>query len=401
MTAPDILSPEFARDPYPLYRVMRDDHPLFFHEPTKSYVLSRYEDVERAFKDPAFSSKNYEWQLEPVHGRTILQMEGREHATHRNLLTPAFRGRDLQERFVPVIERNARELIDAFRARGEVDLVEAFATRFPINVIVEMLGLPREDHARFHAWYTSIMAFLSNLTGDPAVVERGLATREALASYMLPIIAERRRSPGADLLSTLCSAEIDGVRMTDDEIRAFVSLLLTAGGETTDKAVASLFKNLVENPDQLEAVRRDRSLIDAAFAETLRYSPPVHMIMRTPLQDVTMTGGVIPANSTVTCLIGAANRDERRFASPDRFDIFRKDLDTERAFSGGANHAAFALGRHFCVGAILAKTELQIATGLLLDAMPDVRLDGGSPPEFGIFTRAPKSLKLRFTPAAS
>jgi pulcherriminic acid synthase len=401
MTAPDILSPEFARDPYPLYRVMRDDFPLFFHEATKSYVLSRYEDVERAFKDAAFSSKNYEWQLEPVHGRTILQMEGREHATHRNLLTPAFRGRDLQERFVPVIEKNARVLIEAFRARGEVDLVAEFATRFPINVIVEMLGLPMSDHHRFHAWYTSIMAFLSNLTGDPGVVEEGLKTRRELAEYMLPIIAERRRSPGGDLLSTLCSAEIDGVRMTDDEIRGFVSLLLTAGGETTDKAVASLFKNLVEHPEQLEAVRRDRALVDAAFAETLRYSPPVHMIMRTPLEDVTMSGGVIPAGSTVTCLIGAANRDERRYQDPDRFDVFRRDLDVERAFTGAANHTAFALGRHFCVGAILAKTEIQIATGLLLDAMTDIRFADGSPAEAGIFTRAPKSLGLRFSPAAS
>ena len=399
MTAPDILSPEFATDPYPFYKTMRDDFPLFHHAATQSWVLSRCEDVERAFKDPAFSSKNYDWQLEPVHGRTILQMEGKEHATHRNLLTPAFRGRELQERFVPVIERNARELIDAFRAGGEVDLVAAFSTRFPINVIVEMLGLPRSDHHRFHAWYTSIMAFLSNLSGDAKVVEEGLRTRAELAAYMLPIIAERRKSPGKDLLSTLCSAEIDGARMSDDEIRGFVSLLLTAGGETTDKAVTSLIKNLVEHPDQLEAVRRDRSLIDAAFAETLRYSPPVHMIMRTPTEDVKMTGGTIPANNTVTCLIGSANRDERRFAEPDRFDLFRKDLDVERAYTGGANHAAFALGRHFCVGAILAKTELQIATNLLLDAMPDLRLADGSPPEVGIFTRAPKSLKLRFSPA--
>lgn len=398
--APDLLSPEFASDPYRFYKIMRDDFPLFFHDATKSWVVSRYEDVERAFKDPVFSSKNYEWQLEPVHGRTILQMEGKEHATHRSLLTPAFRGRDLQERFVPVIERNARDLIDAFRARGEVDLVAAFATRFPINVIVEMLGLPRSDHHRFHAWYTSIMAFLSNLTGDPAVVERGLETRRELAEYMLPIIAERRRSPGSDLLSTLCTAEIDGVRMSDDEIRGFVSLLLTAGGETTDKAVASLMKNLVEHPDQLAAVRRDRSLIEAAFAETLRYSPPVHMIMRTPTEDVQMTGGTIPANATVTCLIGAANRDERRYAEPERFDLHRKDLDVERAFTGGANHTAFALGRHFCVGAILAKMELQIATNLLLDAMDDIRLAEGSPREVGIFTRAPNSLKLRFSPAA-
>ena len=116
---PDILSAEFAADPYPAYRAMRDEHPLVWHEAMRSYVISRYDDVERAFKDPVFTSRNYDWQLEPVHGRTILQMDGREHSTHRNLVAPAFRGRELAEKFVPVIERNSRELIDAFRGRRE------------------------------------------------------------------------------------------------------------------------------------------------------------------------------------------------------------------------------------------------------------------------------------------
>ncbi len=189
--------------------------------------------------------------------------------------------------------------------------------------------------------------------------------------------------------------------MSDDEIRGFVSLLLAAGGETTDKAVSSVFKNLMDHPDQLEAVRKDRRLVDSAFAETLRYSPPVHIIMRTALADVQMSGGVLPADAPVMCFIGAANRDERRFANPDRFDIFRKDLDLERAFSGGANHFAFALGRHFCVGSILAKTEVQVATNLLLDAMTNLRLLEGSPPEIGSFVRAPRTLKLGFAPAAA
>ncbi|MFF5264302.1 cytochrome P450 [Actinomadura viridis] len=396
---PDILSPEFATDPYSAYRIMREHAPLFWHEPMQSYVISRYEDVSRAFRDPAFTTANYDWQLEPVHGRTILQLSGREHAVRRGLVAPAFRGDELQGRFLPVIERNARRLIGRFRATGRVELVGEFSTHFPINVIVDMLGLDQADHARFQRWYTSIIAFLGNLAQDPEVAAAGERTRVELAAYMLPIIAERRANPGDDLLSRLCLAEIDGTRMSDEDIKAFVSLLLAAGGETTDKAISAIMANLLVHPEQLAAVRADRSLIARAFAETLRFSPPVHMIMRQPDRDVTLSCGTIPAGSTVTCLIGAANRDAERYRDPERFDIFRDDLDTTTAFSAAANHLAFALGRHFCVGALLAKTEVEVAMNMLLDAMPDVRVaDGFVPVEQGGFTRGPERLPLEFTP---
>ena len=397
--APDILSPEFAADPYASYRTMREDFPLIWHEGMQSYIVSRYQDVERAFKDPVFTSDNYDWQIEPVHGRTILQMGGREHSVRRALVAPAFRGKELQEKFLPIIERNAAELIDAFRKDGSADLVAQFATWFPINVIVDMLGLPREDHQRFHGWYTSIIDFLGNLTQDPGVNERGLRTREELAAYMIPVIQERRANPGDDLLSTLCTAEIDGESMSDEDIKSFVSLLLAAGGETTDKAIAGVFRNLLGNPEQLAAVREDRSLISAAFAETLRFTPPVHMIMRQPSADVTVSGGTIEAGKTVTCLIAAANRDGDRYDEPDRFNLLREDLTTSNAFSAAADHLAFALGRHFCVGALLAKAEIEVGVNQLLDALPDLALAGDVvPDEQGVFTRGPGSLHVIFTP---
>ncbi|MFF0744599.1 cytochrome P450 [Streptomyces sp. NPDC004111] len=398
---PDILSPEFAADPYTAYRLMRAHAPLVHHEPTRSWIVSRYEDVERVFKDKAseFTTENYDWQIEPVHGRTILQLGGREHAVRRALVAPAFRGRELEETFVPVIERNARELIDAFRDKGEADLVDAFATRFPVNVIADMLGLDKADHARFHGWYTSVIAFLGNLAGDPDVAAAGERTRTEFAEYMIPVIRERRNAPGDDLLSTLCAAEVDGVRMSDEDIKAFCSLLLAAGGETTDKAVAALFANLLAHPEQLAAVREDRTLIDRAFAETLRLTPPVHMIMRQAAVDVTVSGGTIPAGATVTCLIGSANRDGARYADPDTFNLFRDDLATTHAFSAAADHLAFALGRHFCVGALLARAEVRIGVNQLLDAMPDVRLaEGATVTEHGVFTRGPRSLPVVFTP---
>ncbi|GGR98182.1 cytochrome P450 [Streptomyces aureoverticillatus] len=398
---PDILSPEFAADPYPVYRAMREHTPLLWHEPTKSYIVSRYEDVARVFKDKEsqFTTENYDWQVEPVHGRTILQLSGREHAVRRALVAPAFRGAELQNTFMPVIRRNSEELIDAFRDRGAADLVTDYATRFPVNVIADMLGLDKADHDRFHGWYTTVIAFLGNLTGDPEVAAAGERTRVEFAEYMFPVIARRRENPGDDLLSTLCAAEVDGVRMSDEDIKAFCSLLLAAGGETTDKAIAGIFANLLTHPEQLASVRADRSLIDRAFAETLRYTPPVHMIMRQTAAEVELAGGTLPAGATVTCLIGSANRDGERYADPDRFDIFRDDLTTTTAFSAAADHLAFALGRHFCVGALLARAEVETGVNQLLDAMPDLRLaDGFVPSEQGVFTRGPSALPVVFTP---
>ncbi|MFH9616214.1 cytochrome P450 [Streptomyces pratensis] len=403
-SVPDILSPEFAADPYAAYRAMRETAPLFWHEATQSYVVSRYEDVERVFKDKSgeFTTDNYDWQIEPVHGKTILQLSGRDHAVRRALVAPAFRGSDLREKFLPVIERNSRELVDTFRHTGSADLVTDYATRFPVNVIADMLGLDKADHTRFHRWYTAVIAFLGNLSGDPAVASAGERTRVEFAEYMLPIIRARRQNPGDDLLSTLCAAEVDGVRMSDEDIKAFCSLLLAAGGETTDKAIAGIFTNLLLHPDQLAAVRADRGLIPQAFAETLRYTPPVHMIMRQSATEVSLSSGTVPPGATVTCLIGAANRDENRYRDPDRFDIFRDDLTATTAFSAAADHLAFALGRHFCVGALLAKSEVETGVNHLLDAMPDMRLaDGFDPVEEGVFTRGPQSVPVRFTPVTA
>jgi cytochrome P450 len=393
----DILSPEFAQDPYSIYRTMREEAPLVWHEAMQSYIISRYVDVERAFKERVFSTDNYAWQIEPVHGRTILQMSGREHSVRRALVAPAFRGKELQGKFLPVIEENSRRLIADFRADGAADLVSQYATRFPVNVICDMLGLDKADHDRFHGWYTTVIAFLGNLSQDPEVAAAGRRTRAEFAEYMLPVIQDRRARPGDDLLSVLCSAEVEGTAMNDEDIKAFCSLLLAAGGETTDKAIASVFANLLQHPDQLAAVQDDRTLIAQAFAETLRYTPPVHMIMRQATEDVEVSGGVISKGATVTCLIGAANRDEQRFANPDDFDIFRQDLNTTNAFSAAADHLAFAVGRHFCVGALLAKAEVEVGVNQLLDALPGIRLAAGTTPvERGVFTRGPESVRVEF-----
>ncbi len=408
--APDILSAEHAADPYETYRVLLEHYPVLYHEATNSWLVSRHADLVKLFRDKSVTSENYAWQLEPVHGKTILQMEGREHTIHRRLLNPFFHGNGL-ENFKPTIEKVVSDLTDPFLAResgaiadgrqerGEVEIVGEFTAHFPINVIVEMLDLPREDHPKFERWYNAIMAFLSNLSGAQEPIDQGLQTRQELADYILPIIADRRNGDGDDLLSLFARAEVDGEMLTDDEIRAFVSLMLTAGGETTDRGMASLLKNLIEHPDQLRAVHEDRSLVPIAFSETLRYSPPVHMIMRQPSVDIEIEGATIPAGSTITCMLAAANRDARKFEDPDKFDIFRKDNSPDRAYRASADHLAFIDGRHFCVGAMLARTEIEIGMNSLLDRMAEMRFpDRFAPVEQGVFTRAPNRLDVSFVP---
>ena len=162
--APDILSPEYDANPYPLYEVLRNEHPVMWHEGTQAFVISRYEDVAGAFRNPQISSRNYEWQTEPVHGRTILQMEGKEHSSYRGIVNPIFRGSYLEQSIVPAITKAARSQIGEFVADGEVDLCKRFSTHYPIGVIVQLLDLPMEDVPQFYEWYTMIMDFVDSVS---------------------------------------------------------------------------------------------------------------------------------------------------------------------------------------------------------------------------------------------
>ena len=402
-TGPDILTAEFDADPYPFYAEMRESFPVYHHEVSGFWMVSRYRDVERVFKDgESFSSRNYEWQNEPLHGgRTMLQLDGREHSAHRNIVGPQFRGTYLETRVRDIIEHTAHKLIDQFERDGHVDLREQFTKKFPLDVIMYMIGLPLEDHETFRRWVDLGIEFQANFAGDPEVERRGLEAQAQFADYLTPIIADRRENPGEDLLSKMLEGSSDGITMEDWEVRAFTSLLVSAGGETTDNALASMVCRLLENPEQMEAVRQDRSLITAALAETLRHSGPVQMIMRQAERDVELSGGVVPAGGTVACVLGAANRDPDQFADPDTFDIQRTDLNVAKAFNAAANHVEFALGRHFCVGAHLTRVEVDVAMDALLNRLPEMDFAPGfEAEETGVFTRGPRQVNLTFQPAA-
>ena len=395
----DIMTPEYEVDPNPILDNIRENHPIYFHEGLDSWVLSRHEDILEALRNPSFTTENYAWQLEPVHGKNILQMEGSDHRSMRAIVTPTLRGDQLRENFESVAEHNAKELIDVWRYDGNVELVSQFTLRLPLSVIIDVLGLDAEDKPKFHVWYNAIHDYFTNTAGDPEVEAAGLRTHDELKAFLMPLIQERKMNPGEDLISKIVHAEIDGERMSDIDIKSYISFLLVAGRESTDLQMANMWMRLLENPEQLKAVREDRSLIRTAFAEALRHTPAVLMIMREASEDVEFHGVTIPAGATVTLMLAAANRDPRKFSAPETFNIFRDDLETEKEYTAAANHMTFALGRHFCIGTYLAVMEAEIATNLLLDAMGDIAFSNGkSPKQLGSFVRAPRHMPLTFTP---
>ena len=395
---PDIFAPEFAADPYPLYARMRDEYPLYFHAPTRAWILSRYDDVRVALTNPSFTTKSYAAQTEPLLGKTIIQLDGREHALQRGLLTPSFREGSIRERFSGLIGDAIDELIGAVASRGEADLVADLVVHLPVRIMAGMLGLPAHDRDRFRAWYTALIRGALNLTGDPVVAVAATTARDDLDAYLRPLIAARRERPGTDLISTLATTMVEGDRLTDEQIIRFAMLMVFAGGETTEKGLATTLRNLLAHPDALAAVRKHRSLLPRAIAESFRYTAPTHMVPRQTREEVAVSGGLLPAGAEVMCFLGSANRDERRFVDPDRFDLDRPEADPKRAFTGAADHLAFGGGRHFCIGAVLSRFEIEVALSRIFDALPDLRLAGDAPPpDVGLFLRGPATLPVRFS----
>ncbi|HEX4773775.1 MAG TPA: cytochrome P450 [Bryobacteraceae bacterium] len=398
MTPPDIFSPEFARDPYPLYRIMRDEFPLYFHPGANAYVLSRYEDIRLALTNPEFTTRSYAAQIEPLLGVTVVQLDGSEHARQRRLLAAPFRADRFNTAFARAIDKIADRLAEGFADRDTVELVKEFITPFSVAALAAVVGLPQSDLGLFRSWYTALLRFGVNLVGDPEVTRAGFAARDELSVYLRPLVKTHRQSAGTGLLSMLVHAEVEGQRLTDDEIVHFAMLMIFAGGETVEKTLATFLRNLVAHPDQMAALQADWTLFERALAESLRFTAPTHMIPRRTRSEVAVSGGTIPAEAEVVCFLASANRDERRFTDPDRFDIFRTDLDVESAFTTTARHAAFGMGRHFCLGAMMARIEVEIAVKRLLLASPGniCFADGVPPPDQGLFLRGPATLPLRF-----
>jgi cytochrome P450 len=319
--------------------------------------------------------------LADVMGQTIIQMGGEEHRRHRALISSAFRQKALARWERELVRAVVDELVDRFADAGRAELVRALTFDFPVQVIARILGLPRTDYPRFQRWSIELISGIVNW-------DRAQTAARALDGYFGEIVADRRRSPSDDLISDLSVAEVDGQRLADKEIFAFLRLLLPAGIETTYRSSGNLLYALLTHPDQLARVVADRSLIPQAIEEGLRWEPPILFLLRNAIRDREVCGVTIPAGAIVSVCVGAANRDDAFYDNPGRFDIFR----TPR------QHVTFGWGPHMCIGMHLARMETAVALSALFDRLPGLRLDPKFEPPFvqGMAFRSPPALHVRF-----
>jgi cytochrome P450 len=344
-----------------------------------------YDECQTVLTHPdTFSSSIYDQIMGPVMGRTLLELEGAEHRASRALVSPSFRTALLERWRSELVEVVVHELIDRFAPRGRAELAREFTFAFPVQVIARIMGLPRQDYVRFQRLSIELL----NVVYD---WDCGIAASASLKAYLTEILAERRRNPQDDLISTLAESEIDGARLTDDEIFAFLLLILPAGVETTYRASGNLLVALLTEPALLDALRADRGMLRGAFEEALRWEPPITTVVRRAVRDCELGGVAIPAGTNVSVSVAAANRDPTRYPDPDRFDPTRKNIA----------HLTFGGGPHLCLGMHLARMEGTVAINALLDRLPELRLDPSAPAPHvvGVAFRSPASLPVEFTPA--
>jgi cytochrome P450 len=340
-----------------------EDHPEF--------AVLGYEDALRVFRDhAAFSSTWFQRTIGPTVGNALIALDPPEHQRHRSLLQPAFAPHEMErwERQIvrPVVTGYLEDLVP----RGRGDLYTDFAAYIPVDVTAEALGLPAGDRELFVDWAVT-------MTSVAEPFEARLAASRAVEEYVGPLVAERRARGGDDLLALLVRAQVPDdteaeVRrdpLTDQELADFVRLLIVAGASTVLRGYGVLVFGLLSNPEQLEAVRADRSLIPQAIEEALRWEQPVTIVGRTCTREVVLAGTPLGTASDVTIEIGAANHDPAVWADPERFDIFRAPKQ----------HLAFGFGRHRCLGIYLARMELRVMLEATLDHFPNLRFDPDQP----------------------
>jgi pimeloyl-[acyl-carrier protein] synthase len=365
------MDPEFVADPYPTYHRLRAEDPVHL-SPLGFWVLTRYEDVAAVLRDPRFAKEAMMAAVakrfgitQGTFGLSMLDRDPPAHTRLRSLVSKAF-----TPKVVEAMRPHIQEIVDGLLARvagaGSMDLIEEFAYPIPVMVICELLGVPVEDRERFKGWSLDIARGLDAvmLPVDSEVAIRSGIARQGLIGYSRELIAARRASPRADLLSALIAAEEAGDKLSEDELLASCILLLVAGHETTVNLIGNGMLALLRHPAELRQLREHPELITGAVEELLRYDGPVQRTGRMPSEDVTIGGRTIAKGEMVMPFIGAADRDPAQFPDPDRLDITRSEN----------RHVAFGTGIHFCLGAPLARVEGQIAINTLLRRLPTLTL---------------------------
>ena len=372
----DPMDPEFLADPYPTYHRLRAEDPVH-HSPLGFWVLTRYEDVAAILRDARFIKEplaalvaaRFGGEVPRGVGLSMLDRDPPDHTRLRSLVSKAFTPR-VVEGLRPRIQAIVDDLIARAEPAGSMDLIEEFAYPIPVNVICEMMGVPVRDHERFKGWSLDIARGLDSiwLPPDSEIPRRSATARHAISDYFRELIAQRRTSPRADLLSALIAAEEAGDKLNEEELLATCILILIAGHETTVNLIGNGVLALLRHPAELSRLRTTPGLITTAVEELLRYDGPVQRTARVASADATIGGHTIPQGDMVMPFIGAADRDPAHFPEPDRLNLSRADN----------RHIAFGWGIHFCLGAPLARVEGQIAIDTLVRRLPRLALIGDS-----------------------
>jgi cytochrome P450 len=378
-----------VRDPYTELSRIRKSEPVqrldFSVMPGEEgkpvFMVYRHEDIQEMLRDNETYSSAIIKDFFGIGKHVMVGMDEPEHGRHRALVSKAFSPKRLAHWESDLVARVGNALIDNFASSGSANLVNEFTFPYPAQIIAGLLGLPEKDYAQFQRWSISLLAFGVN-------PQRAAKATEDLGKYLVPILADRRQHPRDDLTSGLAEAEIEGERLSDEEIYCFLHLLMPAGVETTYRSLGNLLFGLLSNPDQLDAVRADRSLLPQAIEEAVRWEPPLVSITRVSTRDTELGGVQIPAGCSVMPMLGAANRDESRYDNPDRFDIFRQPRTP----------ISWGYGAHVCLGMHLARMEMRVAVNLLLDRLDNLRLDpdADDPHIRGQVFRSPTSLPVLF-----
>ena len=383
----DPTDPTIAADPYPAYARLRAHAPVYRSAADGTYLLSRYADVQAAWRDRRFGS-DYRHRLpdeallagtiaEPWRGGAypafaaysrwdLIAMEPPDHTRLRRLVLEAFTPRAVEA------QRSAARAVvtgalEAARGAGHLDVVGDLAEPLSLRIICDLIGVPAADRARVLTWSHAVVRMYEPAATAPDRADAEAAVA-AFTAYIGALIADRRRRPCADLLSGLLEAMSDGARLDDAQITSTVMLLLMAGHEASVNAAANGVAAFADHPDAWELLRKGAVAVETAVEEVLRWDPPLQLFRRWVLEEgVVIAGTEIPRGARVGMLIGAANRDPARYPEADRFDIRR----------GEPAHQAFGGGIHFCLGAPLARLELQVLFSLLAEALPRLsRLPG-------------------------
>lgn len=393
---------DFHEDPYPLYARLRDEAPVFHAEADDLWVISRHEDVFAVLRDDVRFSNRMgvsldatAWNPDAHRVMSFLALDGAEQSRIRKLVSAAFtprRVRDLQPQVQRLTEHYLGRLLARQDEPGETDWITEFAGRLPMDVISEMMGVPQEDRDELRRLADVMVHREDGVRDVPAAA---FPASVALFDYYGAMVSARRKEATSDLTSALVAAEVEGGRLTDEEIIAFLFLMVVAGNETTTKLLGNALFHLAAAPDQRREVFADGELVPAWIEETLRHDTSSQMLARYVVEDVELHGRTIPAGSKALVLLGSANRDERVFSDPTAYDVHRDRAELAKSLS-------FGTGRHFCLGANLARLEARVVLAELVRRVSDFEVHA----ERGVrvhstSVRGFASLPVTFTPRRS